>query len=246
MTDEGYMIQGRLAVFVAATFLLSIGGSCVVGSSTFAQAPSAAAAKARPNILFAMADDWGWPHAGVYGDKVVATPTFDALAAEGVLFEAAFCSSPSCTPSRNAILTGQNFFRLGEGANLHSTLAAKHAVFPLLLEDAGYHIGHWRKAWGPGNWRTLGRKRDPTGKKYPSFEEFLRARPAHAPFCFLVGLPGVLTYRKRDILTDVHGIEQSAQLKQEAESRSNGHEHSLRKAVDPGIAVVDRASVRFQ
>jgi hypothetical protein len=31
----------------------------------------------RPNILFALADDWGWPHAPAYGDKVVRTPTFD-------------------------------------------------------------------------------------------------------------------------------------------------------------------------
>ena len=41
----------------------------------------------RPNILLALADDWGWPHAGAYGDKVVKTPTFDRLAREGVLFE---------------------------------------------------------------------------------------------------------------------------------------------------------------
>ena len=52
----------------------------------------------RPNILFAIADDWGWPHAGSYGDPVVKTPTFDRLAREGVLFRHAYISSPSCTP----------------------------------------------------------------------------------------------------------------------------------------------------
>ncbi len=56
----------------------------------------------RPNILFALADDWAWPHAGVYGDKVVRTPTFDRVAKEGVLFSHAFCVAPSCTPSRAA------------------------------------------------------------------------------------------------------------------------------------------------
>lgn len=40
----------------------------------------------RPNILFCMADDWRWPHAGAYGDQVIKTPTFDRLAREGVLF----------------------------------------------------------------------------------------------------------------------------------------------------------------
>ena len=66
----------------------------------------------RWNVLFAIADDWGWPHAGVLGDSAARTPTFDGLAAGGVLFDRAFVSSPSCTPSRNAILTGQHFFRL--------------------------------------------------------------------------------------------------------------------------------------
>ncbi len=67
----------------------------------------------RPNILFAIADDWGWPHASIYGDPVVQTPAFDRLAREGVLFNHAYISSPSCTPSRNAILTGQYHWRLG-------------------------------------------------------------------------------------------------------------------------------------
>ncbi len=57
-----------------------------------------AADQARPNILFCLADDWGWPHAGAYGDPVVKTPAFDRLAREGVLFEYAYVSSPSCTP----------------------------------------------------------------------------------------------------------------------------------------------------
>ena len=149
---------------------------------------SGALADDRPNILFAIADDWGWPHAGALGDDVVRTPTFDRLAAEGAMFERAFVSSPSCTPSRNAVLTGQHFFRLGEGASLWSTLAPAHPVFPLLLEDAGYHVGHWRKAWGPGDWKALGRTRNPAGKRYGSFEAFLDARPdGDAPFCFWLG-----------------------------------------------------------
>ena len=119
--ERGCMIQGRftIAVLVAATLVLNLEVSSA-GALAFAQAPAAAAPEVRPNILFAMADDWGWPHAGIYGDKVVATPTFDAVAAGGVLFAAAFCSSPSCTPSRNAILTGQNFFRLGVVSRIES------------------------------------------------------------------------------------------------------------------------------
>ena len=104
----------------------------------------------RPNFLVVMADDWSWLHAGAYGDRVVATPTMDRLAAEGVVFEHAFVSSPSCTPSRASFLTGQDFWRLGEGANLYGPLASRHAAYTDLLEESGYHVGYMRKGWGPG------------------------------------------------------------------------------------------------
>src|SRR5438309_7378889 len=97
-------------------------------------AGAAAPADKRPNILFAMADDWAWPHAGVYGDKIVRTPTFDRLAKEGVLFSHAFCVAPSCTPSRAAVLTGQFSHRLAESGNLHSILRKQFDCYPDLLE----------------------------------------------------------------------------------------------------------------
>jgi len=140
-----------------------------------------------PNILFAIADDWGWPHAGSYGDPVVKTPAFDRLAMEGVLFNHAYISSPSCTPSRNAILTGQYHWRLGPGANLWSTLDPSTPVYPLLLEDAGYKIGRFRKSWGPGdisNW-----DRHPAGHNYTDkgFAAFMEERQDDQPFCFFLG-----------------------------------------------------------
>lgn len=141
----------------------------------------------RPNILFCIADDWGWPNAGVYGDGAIKTPAFDRLATEGVLFENAFVSSPSCTPSRNALLTGQYHWRLREGGNLWSSLHPRYPVFPLLLRDAGYAIGHWRKAWGPGNFRALGRTENPVGPTFRGFADFLARRPADKPFFFWLG-----------------------------------------------------------
>ncbi|UCF14575.1 MAG: sulfatase, partial [Phycisphaerales bacterium] len=113
--------------------------------------------------------------------------TFDRVAREGVLFENAFVSSPSCTPSRGAILTGQWHWRLEEGGNLWSTLPAKFDVYPDLLEDAGYHVGHTRKGWGPGRDAPGGRKRNPAGPRYKDFREFLAARPDGRPFCFWFG-----------------------------------------------------------
>jgi N-sulfoglucosamine sulfohydrolase len=147
---------------------------------------TSALAASKPNILFCFADDWGWPHAGAYGDKVVKTPAFDRLAKEGVLFEHAFISSPSCTPSRNAIVTGQQFYRLGHGANLHSTLDVKHPNFVSLLRAAGYQVGSYRKAWGPGDWKAGGYKDNPCGKS-ARFADFMKKRDKSKPFCFWFG-----------------------------------------------------------
>ncbi len=149
---------------------------------------SAPAADAnRPNILFCIADDWGWPHAGIAGDKVVKTPTFDRVAREGVLFRHAFVTAPSCTPSRGSIVTGQWHWRLEEGGNLWSTLPARFDVYPDLLEKAGYHVGCTRKGWGPGQPRPGGRTRNPAGPQFKDFQAFLKARPQGAPFCFWFG-----------------------------------------------------------
>jgi len=140
----------------------------------------------QPNIVFAIADDWGWPHAGAYGDPVVQTPAFDRVAREGVLFNHAYISSPSCTPSRNAILSGQYHWRLGTGANLWSTLDTDIPVYPLLLEEAGYQIGHYRKSWGPG--KLDGWEKHPAGELYDlGFEDFLAKRDKNKPFCFWLG-----------------------------------------------------------
>src|SRR5262245_18813580 len=84
----------------------------------------AASAQPRPNVLVVVADDWSAPHAGAYGDRTVKTPAFDRVAREGALFERAFTTAPSCTPSRAAMLTGQVPHRLAEGGNLHSFLPA--------------------------------------------------------------------------------------------------------------------------
>ena len=152
-----------------------------------AAAAIAKRAERRPNILFALADDWGWPFASIAGDPSVKTPVFDRVARRGVLFTNAFVSAPSCTPSRAAMLTGQHHWRLGEGANLGGTLPARFPVFPDLLEAAGYHAGFTRKGWAPGDERPGGRKRNPAGPRFQDFTSFLSARPKGAPFCFWFG-----------------------------------------------------------
>lgn len=145
-----------------------------------------------PNVLLCMADDWGWPHAGAYGDEGIETPNFDRLAAEGVLFQHAYTTSPSCTPSRNALITGKYHWQLGPGANLHSTLPVEHESFVHILRDRGYATGRNRaKSWGPGkigSWTEV-HGDHPVTTAYAGLEEFLENTGAgdEQPFFFWLG-----------------------------------------------------------
>jgi N-sulfoglucosamine sulfohydrolase len=127
--------------------------------------------KKRPNILILMTDNQSWNHLGSYGDDVIKTPNIDAIAKEGVQFENAFCASPSCSPARAAMLTGQDTWRLGEGANLWGSFP-KEKVYTQLMADGGYHVGIEGKGWGPGNAEANGWANNPGGVRYSSFEEF--------------------------------------------------------------------------
>lgn len=144
-----------------------------------------AADSSKPNILLLLADDWAWPHASCLGMPGVQTPTFDRIAREGVLFRNAHVAAPSCSPSRAAILTGQWPWRLEQGANLRGFIASKFAVYPELLENAGYFVGLTGKGYGPGS--SEGRPHNAAGPNFKSFDKFLAARPQGKPFCFWLG-----------------------------------------------------------
>lgn len=160
----------------------------------------------RPNILFVLADDQSFPHAGAYGAKGVRTPAFDRIAQEGVLFTNSYCASPSCTPSRSAILSGRHMWQVEEAGLLYGTIPKKLPLVTHLLEDAGYYAGFTGKGWAPGDWQAGGLTRHPNGKEFnarrhampprtgidprdyaANFADFLKQRPAGAPFFFWLG-----------------------------------------------------------
>ncbi|WP_303317311.1 sulfatase [Flavivirga abyssicola] len=61
--------------------------------------------KKKPNILFLAVDDLR-PEIGAYGSEIAITPNIDALAADGLLFNKAYCQEPICSPSRASLMTG--------------------------------------------------------------------------------------------------------------------------------------------
>ena len=160
----------------------------------------------RPNFLFIIFDDWGWNHSGAYGCTWVKTPHFDRIAREGILFKHCFTSNPKCSPCRASILTGRNTWQLKEASCHFGLFPSGFAVYPDLLEQAGYTIGLTGKGWGPGDFKTAaGFQRNPAGpsfdqlkQKVPAsgidrndyagnFAAFLKQRPSGRPFCFWMG-----------------------------------------------------------
>jgi N-sulfoglucosamine sulfohydrolase len=161
----------------------------------------------QPNILFCITDDQSWVHTSFGGEKAITTPAFDRIAKEGLYFSNAFCASPSCSPSRGSIITGQEVWRLGEAAQLFSAVPKKlEAVsFPLLLEDAGYQIGYTQKGWAPNDFKVHGWDKYPLGERYvnqqleppankivandyaANFIDFLDTKQTGSPFFFWFG-----------------------------------------------------------
>ena len=60
----------------------------------------------KPNIIVFIADDVSWDDIGVYGNDQVVTPNIDNLAKNGLIFNNAYLTTSSCSPSRNSIFTG--------------------------------------------------------------------------------------------------------------------------------------------
>ncbi len=102
-----WRICWRFTVSVALVVLCAL-----FASETRADEPAK-----RPNILFAIADDWSYGHASAYGSTWVKTPAFDRVAREGLLFTRAYTPNAKCAPSRACLLTGRNSWQLKEAAN---------------------------------------------------------------------------------------------------------------------------------
>jgi iduronate 2-sulfatase len=89
------MNRNRLRASIVAALSLA---SVIASTTSFAASP-------KPNILFISIDDLR-PELGCYGADYIKSPHIDRLAAEGVLFERAYCQWAVCMPSRASLLTG--------------------------------------------------------------------------------------------------------------------------------------------
>jgi len=132
-------------------------GCLVVVTALLHTPPVPAASDRPPNIVIVYADDLGWGDAGCYGATLVRTPNLDRLAAEGLRFTDAYCTSAICTPSRYSLLTGRYAWREpGRGVltgDAPMMIQPGTPTIASLLKLAGYRtavIGKWHLGLGDG------------------------------------------------------------------------------------------------
>lgn len=107
-----------------------------------ATATTTSRAEEGPNVVWIIADDLS-PDLGCYGYRGVSTPNIDRLAEQGVRYTAAFATSPVCSPSRSATITG--VYQTTIGAHQHRTTNKRPLPEPVqpvteLMRSRGYFV----------------------------------------------------------------------------------------------------------
>jgi len=160
-------------------------------------ATSFAAEATKPNIVFVLADDFGYGDAKCYNPEgKIATPNIDRLAGEGMRFTDAHSGSAVCSPTRYGILTGRYAWRTNLRRGVLQPydpplIAADRLTVPKLLKQHGYHtacIGKWHLGW---DWPKAGGEvvfdrpiaGGPTARGFDYY--FGTHVPNHPPYCFI-------------------------------------------------------------
>src|SRR5690242_5156737 len=112
---------------------------------------SAALAATPPNIVFILTDDQGYGDLSCHGNPILKTPNIDRLHDEGVRFTD-FHVSPTCSPTRSALMTGRHEFRNGVTHTIleRERLTLKATTIAQVLRSAGYRSGIFGK-WHLGD-----------------------------------------------------------------------------------------------
>lgn len=153
-------------------------------SPAASERPAATSTHSRPNFIFVLADDVSPDDLQVYGNPQVRTPNLLRLASQGLVFDNAYLTISSCSPSRCSMITGRYPHNTG-APELHTKLPESQVTFVQQLREAGYHTALSGKNH-MGNAEKLGFAEasgsGPAGSE--KWAEHLRDRPRDRPFFF--------------------------------------------------------------
>ena len=147
------------------------------------------AAQARPHMLIFLADDLSLRDLPTYGNGGARTPNLDAFAREALVFERAFVASPTCAPSRAALLTGLTPARNGAIFN-HQYKRDDVRSLPPVFNELGYQTASFGKiAHGPRDMLRHGFTYTKPGNALDpaAVAQWLERRDRSQPVCLFVG-----------------------------------------------------------
>lgn len=142
------------------------------------------AGASRPNLVLILADDLGYGQLGCYGQKLVATPHLDRMAAEGMKFGRFYAGASVCAPSRSVLMTGLHTGHTRVRGNAPrdrreiQSLRAEDVTVAEVLEKAGYETALVGK-WGLGH---EGGDGTPERQGFAHFFGYLDQQHAHNPY----------------------------------------------------------------
>ena len=142
---------------------------------------SLSAAERKPNIILILADDLGYGEIGCFGQKEIATPHLDRMAAEGIRFPRFYAGSTVCAPSRSVLVTGQHTGHTrvrgnaGKANRAAQELRTEDVTVAKILKSAGYSTALIGK-WGLGSEGGTG---VPTKQGFDYFYGYLDQHHAH-------------------------------------------------------------------
>jgi uncharacterized sulfatase len=138
----------------------------------------------QPNIIFILADDLGYGDLGCYGQKLIATPRLDRMAAEGMRFTDFYAGNAVCAPSRCVLMTGQHTGHThvrgnAGGPDMSSqTLRDEDVTLAEVLKIAGYSTALSGK-WGLGDEAAGGQAGLPRRQGFDQAFGYLNQVQAH-------------------------------------------------------------------
>ena len=106
-----------------------------------------------PNFVVVLVDDLGWKHVGYQGGSY-ETPRIDRLASESMVFSRAYIPTPTCSPSRAALLTGQHPARIGIVRHIPTGPKFGFDSFGRTNQEFNYWEGDPSR-WPSRNWLPL-------------------------------------------------------------------------------------------
>ncbi|HEX6987778.1 MAG TPA: sulfatase-like hydrolase/transferase, partial [Planctomycetaceae bacterium] len=166
---------------------------CLAAGLCLAAFVGSARAEGPPHLVLFLSDDHGFLDSSVAGAADVRTPNLERLARDGMTFTHAFAASPSCAPSRAALLTGLMPNRSGAMLN-HQPPRADVKKLAAYLHELGYEVvafgkvAHYRQGKGHGyDFDLVAHDGFHDAECVPAALKYLESRDDPRPLCLCVG-----------------------------------------------------------